>query len=517
MDLLEDPLGHRLDLPHEFDAWEDSIAMAQEELRDAVANSRLMQDQADQWGQDWVRNLIKVHVSITNPADASFWRNEMIPIWGITDDLMRDHRKIAFYDVTEEDPYRGGAIYTGAGVGEHYTTLNWEDRSILAEGPALLTLKYAARDLLLNQGIEQDQIPYALQPRPLAPNYQDAIEDHRDHSRINARAMEIHNQTGYRPKPLNVAKATLYSLMPRGSVILAPDPLWNSGFWGGLLVGHALRGGRSLIIAPAPYTAPSTTLTSMARAQELLERFLLIESLLVEELEREGGLLKVGIYAPGFEVTDLQAKVGAFQHALETVPWFRELYDFPENVYGGLEVAYQSMEGQNETWRRQLDFEDEGIPRLHLKANYLASAEAWSGLMKLPDWPYVVGIFLQMRAQQIANRDMALADLESARTTVIDVGQNMIDRWMEALTPEEEARLISYLMVGSQNQNYRSMVMDGEVAFLVSGWTIIAGLIDLVALSGQVDWVDGTEGLKDYFPLYGEWKRRFGRWFKVAL
>lgn len=60
------------------------------------------------------------------------------------------------------------------------------------------------------------------------------------------------------------------------------------------------------------------------------------------------------------------------------------------------------------------------------------------------------------------------------------------------------------------------MVMDGEAAYLISGWTILAGLIDLVALSGQVDWVEGTEGLGEYFPLYSEWKRRFGRWFKVA-
>lgn len=517
MSLLEDPLGHHVDLPPRFRSWADSLAEAQEQLRDAVAHSRLLQDQAGQWGEDWLRNLIKVHVSITNPGDPSFWRSEMIPIWGITDDIMRDHRKIAFYDVTEEDPYRGGAIYTGAGVGEHYTTLNWEDRAILAEGPALLTLKYAARDLLIHEGIPEDEVPWVLQARPKAPDYDQRIRDHLAHGRINARAMEIHNQTGYLPKPLNVAKATLYSLMPSGSVILAPDPLWNSGFWGGLLVGHALRGGRSLIIAPAPANAPSTLFFEMPRVQEVFERFVLIESLLREELDRTGGLLKVGIYAPDFEVTDLQAKVAAFQKTLDSVPWFRDLYDFPDNVDEGLERAYRSMEGQNQAWRRQLHFEDEGVPRLHLKANFLASAEAWSGLMKLPDWPSVVGLFLQMRARQIENRDLALTDLQQAGTTLIDVGQSMIDRWMESLTPLERERLVSYLLVGSHNQNYRSLVMDGEAAFLVSGWTIIAGVIDLVALSGQVHWVDDTDALSGYFPVYSEWKRRLARWFKVAL
>jgi len=42
----------------------------------------------------------------------------------------------------------------------------------------------------------------------------------------NQRAMELHNLTGFGDKPINVAKATLYTLMPRGSVIKVPDSLW---------------------------------------------------------------------------------------------------------------------------------------------------------------------------------------------------------------------------------------------------------------------------------------------------
>jgi len=33
---------------------------------------------------------------------------------------MRDHRKIAFRDISEQNPFAGGAILTGMGVGQHY-------------------------------------------------------------------------------------------------------------------------------------------------------------------------------------------------------------------------------------------------------------------------------------------------------------------------------------------------------------------------------------------------------------
>src|SRR5258705_9361329 len=44
------------------------------------------------------------------------------------DNVMRDHRKIVFHDVTEADPFRGEALYTGMGVGQQYMGPTWDDR-----------------------------------------------------------------------------------------------------------------------------------------------------------------------------------------------------------------------------------------------------------------------------------------------------------------------------------------------------------------------------------------------------
>jgi hypothetical protein len=63
--------------------------------------------------------------------------------------------------------------------------------------------------------------------------------------------IELHNETGFSPKPLNVAKCVLYSLMPPGSVIKVPDPLWQSHIYASLIAGSSLRGCRLIDRASA--------------------------------------------------------------------------------------------------------------------------------------------------------------------------------------------------------------------------------------------------------------------------
>ena len=73
MDLLEDPMQHRVRLPSSHTWMEDSLRVAQDSLRSAVNNSALLTARRRQYGETWLRNLVKVHVSITNASDPSFW------------------------------------------------------------------------------------------------------------------------------------------------------------------------------------------------------------------------------------------------------------------------------------------------------------------------------------------------------------------------------------------------------------------------------------------------------------
>src|SRR5207245_7902498 len=137
----------------------------------------------------------------------------------------------------------------------HAVGPRWDGRSLLLQGPVLLQLKTAARGRLISQGLTPGEIPEPLRAPPVAfvtrvPAPPDAIPSH-------TRAMVLINETGYLPKPLNAAKALLYSLMPRGSVIKVPDSLWNATFYAALLVGASLRGATVLIISQALANAPS--------------------------------------------------------------------------------------------------------------------------------------------------------------------------------------------------------------------------------------------------------------------
>ena len=116
------------------------------------------------------------------------------------------------------------------------------------------------------------------------------------------RSMQLHNRTGYGPKPINTLKATLYDVMPEASVLIVPDSLWNSPFWAGMLTGAALRGAKVFVVSPALDNAPSAGFPQMSRAQEIFAEMILVQQLLGDEIAAVGGGLHTGIYAVEHDV-----------------------------------------------------------------------------------------------------------------------------------------------------------------------------------------------------------------------
>ncbi|MGD8321429.1 MAG: hypothetical protein PVJ02_13270, partial [Gemmatimonadota bacterium] len=469
LDLLQDPLHHEIHLPSAFRAWEDSIASMQVELRTAVANSELMQSQALQFGEGWIENVVKVHVNVTNPPDPFFWTEDMFPFFmGLPDVIMRDHRKISFYDVTEEDPYKGMAVYTGMGVGEHYVGTSWEDRAMMVQGPVLLSLKDAARQLLLNQGMTEREIPWALRPKAVAANYDQMVADTVAAEGPWGWDMQLHNQIGFRFKAVSIFKATLYTLMPPGSIIKAPDSIWGSHLWASMLLGHTLRGGRSLVIAPAIANAPSSGFPQMAQAQDVLARLVVASTIFDEELKRTGGLLKVGLYDSTLPVGDVPGKLRAFTAKLETTPWLRDLYGFHPNVAAQLnEEAAALMEHGYE--RQYAEDGEIAPPKLHMKANYFATKEAWDQLLSGPE----VGLTLRIYFHELALRNLALSrgeyrDFHTMTEELLPPAREVLRQYAARLTPEERSRIALFFSIGSHNQNNRSMALDGEVSLIVA-------------------------------------------------
>ncbi|RPH64893.1 MAG: hypothetical protein EHM89_00540 [Acidobacteria bacterium] len=522
IELLEDPLRHRLRLPAKFAEWEHEIERLQDDLRKAVDESLMLQVEKNQYGEKWLHNRIRVQVNITNPADYSFYSLKVVGKLPIPDNNMRDHRKIVFYDVTEDDPYRGMAMFTGMGIGEHYTGATWEDRALMLQGPGALATKDAARFLFKTQGFRDDQIPHPLRARPKPKSYEDAVAGEmaaRSDYSVRSRVIELHNETGFSPKPLNVAKCVLYSLMPPGSVIEVPDPLWQSYIYASLIAGSSLRGCRSLVIAPSLRAAPGPDDLGMARANGLMKRLVVFGNAMDDYMEREGGILKVGLYAPRRRGAGDIA--GRFQQGMEIhEPWMNRVYhlnaamDSVASNAGryldeiGYQPAYATEEDSLET------------PKLHLKANLFASPQVWDGLMTDPGWGEVLKLYIQYLARQQGHGRGVETPVHSVREVPEELARKVsevVNGYYDSLTPEQQNAMISFFTIGSANMDYRSEVMNGEVMVTIGGPGGLVGVIDFVLLAGLCEWPATPEQVDELLPPPGWFTRRLSAFIKVAL
>lgn len=516
LDVLERPLEKGPDLPRGFEALADTIRAGQEELREAIAGSRLLQAEAKQYGEKWLRNLVKVQVSITNPADQSFWSRQMVPLLGVPDNLMRDHRKLVFYDISEDDPYRGLAIYTGMGIGEHYTGPTWEDRALMVQGPAVLSLKIQARRLLEGQGLTGTRLPYPLRPRPLGPGYQAAVAAEIVRQRAaggrDQRAVELHNGTGFQDKQVTVAKATLYNLMPPGSVVKVPDSLWGNALFASLLTGSALRGCRVLFVAPSLAAAPDVGWPSMTLTHDLFARLIVLQQEFGPELEAAGGMLKTGLYNPGVGVQEVGARFeGAYRNARRT-PFLRRLFPVDPSVDTLLSHARELLPPSVVDTGPVLPGR-EVMPKLHLKANFFASREGWDSLVARPELEQVLEAYLG----QLVRTDAREYDARAAADALAAASRHLVTAFQATLSPEERDRLVYYLLIGSANEDYRSMLMDGEASVLLSGWSGVVGLIDFSLIINLSVWIDDLETLDALIPPPTNLQRTLARRVRFAL
>jgi len=510
LDILERPLDATPHFAKGHEDFEDSVRTAQDELREAVRQSALLQAESRQYGRAWLRNLVKVQVNVTFPADPSFWGPGILPVIGYPDNIMRDHRKILFYDLTEEDPYSGKALFTGVGIGEHYVGQTWEDRALELQGPAALRLKEDARRLLLSQGLTEEQIPYPLRPRPLPPNYWALVE-----AQVAAtpsgeqHAMELHNLTGYQSKPINVARAVLYNLMPPGSIVKIPDSLWGSALYAALLAGSAFRGVRVLLVAPSLVSAPSSGWPQMGITHDLFARLIVVQQELGPELEASGGMLKTGIYNPGLGVLEVEARFGAAYRNGRRTPFMRRLFPISADLESMLTTLSQAPQPPGAE-----RLVEEPSPKLHMKAGFFATREGWDSLISRPE---MAGVFEAFMALAEANGRTQGMSMEARADLISASSQALVVAFMRSLTPEARSRVAYFLMVGSANMDYRSMLMDGEVAVLVSGWSSVVALIDFSLVMNLSVWVDDLALLDDLLPPPTGFQRAVARMVRPAL
>jgi len=515
---LSDPLGRSLDLPAPFDSLAGVVLAAQRDLSAAVDASRLLTAERAQYGESWLRALMKVHVSVTNPADPSFRSRWVLPLIGLPDDAMRDHRKLVVWDVTEADPYRGWAMYAGAGVGEHYVGPSWEDRAVVLQGPAALSVRQDIRALLESQGISGNEVPHVLREQPLPRHYAERIRQYIDSmdqwGGVATRAVQLHNGTGYAWKNIDIAKATLFSLTSPGAVIKVPDSLWLSEFLASLLAGAALRGTRVVLIAPSRASAPSAGAPQLAVLHAVLSRVLAMRYALSQPIEQAGGAYRLALYDSDTPVDDIGARIAILRGHLADTPFLRELYGLHPST---IAVLAHPPVCNADSMPEPPPVTPANVvrPKLHFKGFLYVSQEPWKRL--IGGAPLAVGLtaYLEQRASQICGG--GIVDEEQMAEAMMLAGAQAINPVLDSVPPEMRDHWAFYLMVGSANEDNRSLLMDGEAAVLVSRWTSLLAMPDFLLLAGISTWIDEQAELDRLLPPPGGPKRWLGRMIRYGL
>jgi len=123
--------------------------------------------------------------------------------------------------------------------------------------------------------------------------------------------------------------------------------------------------------------------------------------------------------------------------------------------------------------------------------------------------------YLLERAKQVAERGED-RDVTEMTGNLIPHLTTLYRACEREMTGDDRERALWYLTVGSQNQNMRSMALDGEVLVIVSGLDAQAALADFVLLAGLTTWIESVEELDKYLPAAGGFKRRLSRWLKLG-
>ncbi len=512
MDLLQDPLRHRLRLPPADSVMNRRFTALQDSLRAAVAASRRLQDLARTQGKGFVEKLVRVNISITQPSDLSYRSTRIIGVLPIVgDNLVRDHRKITFFDLTEDDPAVGRAAYTGVGVAENYADPTWDDRVLVVSGPAILSLKQDAVRLLLRNGFLPDEIPAPLRPAPLGADYDEKVAA-LEAQGYSARGVQVHNDVGFGWKRASVVEMMLITLMPPGSLIFIPDSLWTSLTYAAHLVVAALRGCDVYLISPSFANAPSASYATMTRNLDIFGRLLEVQNHLRAETAKEGGGLRVGVYTRTSPVNDAEARSAEVARTFDANPWLQRLFLVNDSLMADLNAAPERLAAAGYVPQPVIQDSLGRRPQLHAKTQLFATQATLEAISHLPDYQQFMREQFRSTLEVLHTPDnMGMPGQKRAETSMA------LERAFAQLTPVQRDSAVLFLTVGSQNKDNRGLFLDGETNFVVAGPWALQAYTEMFYFFGVTTWVESQDQFRALFPTYPERQRRFGYRIRKAI
>ncbi len=502
VDLLEN-LSRRGPVTLADPTLQERVRRQQQRLRDVIEASSALK----RFGKDYVKNAVRIQVNITHQFDPTFKE----------DAVARDHRKLAFRDIFEDDPALGVAVFTGEGIGEYYLGRSWEDRSLALRGPDLVKLKTEVRELFLSQGFREDEVPYYLRERPFPDDYDRRCQAL--HARgWTASALTTMNEPGFREKTASVARMALYNLMPKGSLLLVPDSIWASDFWASYFVALGLRGVQVYAVAPSKDHAPSDAIPTLEIIRESLAGMLRGAEILREEMKAAGGSLQVGIFSSDFDVCSPSQRVDVFLRSdADSVLLAGGLRLHPA-IRQAFVRERETLLGMTDTLLHVVDRGGDRKTKLHQKTQFFSTREG-VGILDRPEWSSFLDSYLEHHRHRCRQPDRVAAGVQPvwlrAGEGTMEAGSAVVDGFEAALAaeaPEDLRRVAYFLMIGSQNQDRRGMLLDGEVTVTVAGYESLVALMDFVFVLKASHWLDSSQAVDAYYPKASNLIKTISHW-----
>jgi hypothetical protein len=169
-------------------------------------------------------------------------------------------------------------------------------------------------------------------------------------------------------------------------------------------------------------------------------------------------------------------------------PFLREVLPFDQGVWDLFEGADSLLLALGHTGPA-----DSALwyhPRFHLKTQFFGTSAGLRLTLGRPEWRRFFERRIGERLQESpAGTDITLDHLAPLR------------EYLDGRSPEDRARQVLYLEVGSHNQDPRSFMLDGEELCLVAGESALIAAGDMLLLStAGVEWLDNRLELDRYFP-----------------
>ncbi len=495
LDLLERPLDHRVALPSTHAAMAEVIAAWQDSLRQAVAGSRRLVADSVAFGGDRVRQLVRIHVNVTNPSDLSF-RTGRIPGLPLgLDNVMRDHRKIVIRDVSPAEPAVGEVILAGVGVGDVYTAPTREDRALVLTGPAAADAVQAVRDVMRRNGFRESDLPPPLREGARPADYAAQVAM-LEATGATARVVLAQNRTGWGGKDATFLQLLLWDLVPPGTVIHVPGSRWTNPLWSAQLLSAALRGCEVYLVAPSRANAPRDGLESVAATRELFTRLFLVQRDLADVIHGDGGDLRVGLYTREAPIGMPEAKLQEVDTTYGKYAFLRSQYPFPETTWRMLRDHRARMDSL-QAGREAVPADSVGQrPQLHQTVQFIASRALLEELALQPETHRALDLTLRQWSEGVTVTPEPGVIPAQRRLEVV---RTLMEGHDQLPAPVRDHSVL-YLAMGSLDRDTRGLALDGEALALVSGRWALSAYLDFWSLFGSTTWIERLEQIDDLLP-----------------